>query len=172
MATFHVKAIKPPNFRVDEVRQAILSALHAEGRLQVKMLKPTVQYWQGEKPKFTHEIGFAKGDAVLMVGPSGSLMGVQKWVWIDEGTKSHWVYPKRAKLLRFRVGGKPGSQPKTLVTAPAVAGNQWRASKGVYVKGIKARQWSLMVQTERYRPFFEAMNTALEKGLKKANLLP
>ena len=167
MTIFSVKAIKPKYLRVDQVRMAILNALRAEGKQQVKLLEQTTQYWQGDKPKFESAIGLTGKDATLVVGPGGNLEGAKKWQYINEGTKAHWIYPRRAKFLRFRPGHTSGSTPGTLKTRPSRSFGDYVFARQTYVKGIKARGWTIVVIKERYKPFKERMNKAVKDGLKK-----
>ena len=166
MTVFSVKAIKPANLKVDAVRLALLNALRKEGTVQRDLLKGTTKYWEGNKPTFTSEISLAGGDAQLLVGPSGNANGAQKWQYLNEGTKDHWVYPRRARMLRFRPGHTSGSRPGTLDVKPSRSYGDYVYSRGHKVSGIKARNWLLVVQKERYVPFKQAMNEALAKGLK------
>lgn len=167
MTVFSVKAIKPAYLKVDQVRLAILNALRAEGKEQVKLLEQTTQFWQSDKPKFESAISLSGGDAMLLVGPGGSGSGARKWQYLNEGTSAHWIYPRRAKMLRFRPGYTSGSTPGTLTTRPSRTYGDYVFARQAFVKGIKARGWLVVLQKQRYKPFRERMNAAVKAGLQR-----
>jgi len=167
MTVFSVKAIKPASLKVSAVRLELLNALRKEGTVQKNLLKGTTKYWEGDKPTFVSEISLAGNDAVLLVGASGSTKGAEKWQYLDDGTKAYWVYPRRAKMLRFRPGHTSGSRPGTLDVKPSRSYGDYVYSRGHRVSGIKARGWTKVVLKQRYKPFRERMNVALTAGLQK-----
>lgn len=169
MTVFQVKPIKPNNLKVDDVRLAILNALRKEGTVEKKMLEGTTKYWEGEKPRFTSEVSLAGGDAQLLVGVGGSVEAAQKWIHVNDGTKGgYWVYPRKARALRFQPGYTAGSTPNTLKVKPARRYGEFIYRKAAFIKkGIEARNWTIVVLEERYVPFRKAMNDALEAGLRK-----
>ena len=169
MGILQLKAIAPQVKDVKEVRLEILNALRKEGREQARMLRRTVQGWQGATPTFEFEISFAGGDAMLLVGPGGDVKGAQKWVWLDEGTRPHRIVARRAPRLRFQTGYRAGSKPGSWSTGKAQRGQgNWVSVVSVFHPGTEARGWSIMLIEDRYIPFREAMNDAVERGLRKA----
>lgn len=170
---FLVKGIKPARLRVTEVRQKILNALRAEGRDQRKVLEPTVATWKGEKPDFESLIGLergANGSASVLTGPTGSEKAVNKWVWLDLGTKAHIIRARRLPTLIFRVGGfvsktRPGSfqsRGGRRASGPRVR------PRSVSHPGTKARGWSEMATKRRRRPFTRRMVKAMQVGAGQA----
>lgn len=168
MTIFNIKSVKPKGIRTKEIRLEILNALRKEGRKQRDMLKGTVQYWTGARPTFEFKVSLAGGDAMLLVGPAGNTEGAKKWRWLDEGTRPHIIRPRRAPRLRFKVGGQAGSTPGSLSVRPARSGTEWRSAQVVRHPGTEARNWSIQVYEKRYKAFFEEINKAVERGLKKA----
>ncbi|MFA4974450.1 MAG: hypothetical protein WC683_17730 [bacterium] len=167
MTTFMVKPIVPKSLStIKDVRLAILNALRAEGREECKLLQQTTAHWTHDKPRFETLIGFAGGDASLLVGPGGSITGSQKWVWLDEGTRAHEIKPKRARYLVFRTGYSAGSTPGTFATKAASTSGEVARAKIVHHPGTKARGWSILLQKERWRPFRERINKVIEEIAK------
>ena len=164
---FQVKPIKPDYLQVDTVRLELLNALRKEGTASKKLLRQTTENWQGEKPQFKEKISLAGGDTTLLVYPDGSEKAVNKWNWLNEGTKPHVIVPKRAKMLRFQSGYTAGSTPNSLRTRRSRSFGETVYAKRVNHPGIKARNWTILVLKERYVPYRTSMNEALEKGLKK-----
>lgn len=170
MTIFQVKPIKPNKLNVDVVRLALLNALRKEGTEEKKMLEGTTKYWEGAKPKFTSEVSLAGGDAQLLVGVGGDKEAAAKWVRVNDGTKGgYWVFPRRARALRFQPGYDAGSTPNTLDVKPARRYGEFIYRAWVFIKnGIAPRNWTTVVLKARYIPFRQAINEALEKGLRQA----
>lgn len=167
---FMCKGIKPKRLKVKEIRLEILNALRREGTATKKEMEKTVQYWKGDKPRFEVAIGLTGEDASVMVGPTNPIKGARKWQWLDEGTKDRYnVVPKRAKALRFLVGGSPGSSPNSLTVKPARPGTKVVYAKRIKrISGINARNWSELIAKHRKKPFLASMMDALHRGMEKA----
>ena len=163
-----VKPIRPKRLRVDAVRLELLNALRAEGREQVDILKQTVQGWQGETPNFEALIGLGGGEATLIVGPTGSEKAVQKWQWLDEGTKPHTITARRAPFLRFRTLYSPSTTPGEFASRGSMKYGPWARRISVQHPGTEARGWSPKLQQLRKQKFVDAMNDALKRGMEKA----
>jgi len=164
------KPIRPRKLRVDKVRLEILNALRAEGRVVKKELEKTVRNFRGARPGFETLIGLTTKEATVLTGPTGTVKAVQKWKWLDEGTRGPYpITARRAPLLKFRLGYNPGTRPGTLTTRGSYyIGTHWRSKKTVIHPGIKARGWSALVQQRRKKPFIKRMNTAVRVGMAKA----
>jgi len=163
-----VKPIRPKRLRVDAVRLEILNALRAEGREQVDILRQTVQGWQGETPSFEALIGLGGGDATLIVGPTGSEKAVQKWQWLDEGTRPHPITARRAPLLKFRTLYAPSTTVGEFTSRGSMKYGPWAARLSVQHPGTQARGWSSKLQQMRKQRFVDAMNDALRRGMDRA----
>ena len=165
---FQVKAIKPRKLKVDKVRLELLNELRAEGRDEVKILQPTTDNWRGEKPTFEAVIGLSSTEATLIVGPVGSEKAVQKWVWLDEGTRPHPIVARRVPLLKFRTGYRASTTPGSFRSRGAAVSGPWRSAKTVHHPGTVARGWSEMLQSRRKRPYRDRMLAATRRGMEKA----
>ena len=153
-----VKAIKPRKLAIAEIRMEILNALRAEGTVQRNLLKQTVATWEGDKPEFETLIGLDSGNASVMTGPVGSMKGVKKWNWLNEGTRV-----RRAVMSR---NWRSKTSPRSFRSG-AGRGRVVFISKRISMPGIKAREWSKMVQEQRRRPFTARMVGAMRRGLAK-----
>lgn len=165
---FYCVPIKPPALKVDAVRLEILNALTKEGRFQQNELRKTTAGWKGSKPTFQHQVSIAGGDAMLIVGPGGDANGAQKWIWLNDGTKRHWVAPRRAKSLRFQAFYRAGTTPRKFTSTAGQSSGPFVFSKGHWVSGIAAREWILVLYEQRHIPFRQALNEALSRGMAKA----
>ena len=166
---FEVKAIRPRKLRENKVRLEILNALRAEGRVVEKELEKTVRNFRGARPGFESLIGLTTKEATVLTGPTGTVKAVQKWKWLDEGTRPHVIRAKRAPLLRYRLGYNRGTRPGTLTTRGSYyVGASWRSARLVHHPGTKPVGWSPLVQKRRKKPFIKRMNTAVRVGMAKA----
>ena len=167
MTVFQVRPIKPTLLNIQRVRKSLLDALKAEGKEEAKLLEGTTKYWEGKKPKFEYDVDVGTGDVSLLVGPGGDAEAVEKWQRINDGTKGgRWIYAKKAKALRFQPGYSAGSTPGTLKTKRARRYGPFIYRRAVYIKkGITARDWTSVVLTTRYIPFWNRMDKALRDGL-------
>ena len=153
-----VKAIKPKKLRVAAVRLELLNALRAEGKVQRERFEQTTATWKGEKPDFESLIGLSKGDASVATGPTGDEMGCKKWGWLNDGTRvrralmsSDWK--SKTSRRNFRSG--------------AGAGHAVFISRKLNRPGIKAREWTKLLQEQRRRPYTKRMMDAMRRGLNK-----
>ena len=161
-----MKAIKPKRLQVDAIRLEILNALRREGTEHKKILRKTVETWQGEKPKFETLIGLSGQDATAITGPVGSDKAVNKWHWLNGGTKIRWALMSRdwrSKTTPHKYQSRRGAG------RVVIAGRRAMQSRGIAPRpGIKARGWSEDLTKQRKRPFMRAMIKAMQRGAAKA----
>lgn len=156
------KGIKPQKLRVDKVRLNLLNALRAEGKIVKKEFEKTTRTWKGEKPTFKILISLTSGNATVLVGPGGSTKGAQKWVWLDEGTKSHIIQAKNAPNLVFRTRFTPKTKVGSFSSRSGSINPPWRATSKVNHPGIEAREWTITIVKQRKKPFTKAMIKAAQ----------
>lgn len=165
---FLVKGIKPSRLSIDAYRLEILNQLRAEGRTQKKELDKTTKTWRGEKPKFETLVGLERppGSASVLTGPSGSDKAVNKWVWLNEGTRIRWALMskdwKSKTRPRWFGSGRGGGRV-------VIAGKRAMMRRGIRPRpGIKARGWTPDLQKRRRRPFTRGMVGAMQRASRKA----
>ncbi len=157
------KSIKPKKLKVKQARLNLLNELRKEGHTVKKEFEKTTKTWQGEKPKFEVLIGLTGKDATAIIGPTGSDKAVDKWVWLDQGTRAHIIKPKNKPRLIFQ----PGFKAKTKVNVIGSSGGgsfgpfrRLKAGQNVRHPGIKPRNWTKIVVKQRSPKFAEAMSEA------------
>jgi len=165
-----MKAIKAKKLDFEPFRRALINATEAEGMFQQRELRKTVASWQGARPGFDSLTSIAGGNLTVITGPTGSAEGIQKWTWLDEGTRAHMIRPRRAKRLRFRQGGFRAKTTVGKFTSGAgkPASGPFRFSLGVRHPGTKARGWSALLSKQRKVPFRERVFAALDRAAKAA----
>jgi len=169
MTVFLVKGIKPSRLNVDVYRQEILNDLRAEGKVHQKELKKTTRTWQGETPKFESLIGLERGSsgsASVMTGPTGSDKAVNKWEWLNKGTRIRWALMSRdwQSKTRPRWFGSGRGAGRVII-----AGRRAMTMRGIRPRpGIEARGWSDDLTKRRRRPFTRRMIGAMQRASRKA----
>lgn len=165
---FLVKGIKPKKLQVDAIRMEVLNELRAEGRTQKAELNKTTKTWQGEKPRFETLVGLERppGSASVMTGPTGSDKAVNKWVWLNGGTRIRWALMSKDWQSKTRVRWFGSGRGAGRVV---IAGRRAMQRRGIAPRpGIEARGWSEDLQKRRRRPFTRRMVGAMQRGAGKA----
>lgn len=169
---FVIKGIKPAKLKVRQIRQEILNELRKEGTDQKRELRKTIKEWQGEKPDFESLVSLTRppGGAMVLTGPTGSDMAVNKWTWLDQGTRPHMITARRRPTLAFRYGG---FKPKTKVgrfesSSGQAATGPWVYPRQVRHPGTQARNWSEKLSKQRKNKFRDRMIRAMQRVSAKA----
>lgn len=161
-----MKAIKPKRLKQDAISEEILFALQDEARKQKKLLNQTTSTWSGEKPTFESLIDLSSGgDATVVTGPSGGTKAVNKWTWLDQGTKIRWALMSSDWRSKTRSGTlKSGRGSGSVI----LAGKRAMQARNIRPRpGIVARGWSIMITKMRRRPFTKLVIKAMQKGSKR-----
>lgn len=89
---------------------------------------------------------------VIKEQPTGYLVGTEDDVWnmIDHGTRAHLIVAKRAKRLRFGVGGSPKTRPGFVGSTSGSPGKGAVFAPIVHHPGTTARAWSKLISA-KYR---------------------
>ncbi len=153
------KSIRPGKLKSKSVRAKILNALKAEGKVVKAELEKTTRTWKGAKPTFQVEIGYRRGDVILLIGPGGDKKGAEKWGYLNYGTKPHSIQAKNAPMLVFRGGSgfKPKTKVGTFNSGPGANTGPWMSKFKVQHPGIEARDWTGMIERQRKKKFTAAM---------------
>jgi len=154
MPVIETKVLRPKKLKIDEVRMALLNALRAEGRAIQKEYEKTVATW-AHKPKFEQLIGLDKQQATVLVGTDSRI-----YKFIDEGTRV-----RRAVMSK---DWQSKTTPNVIGSGPG-RGHVVFISKKIALPGIKARNFTKIIQRRRKKPFRNAMLKAARKGAAKAN---
>jgi hypothetical protein len=79
-----------------------------------------------------------KGARLQVTNPARSGVGKPYAVYLEKGTRSHWVRPRLKKALRWRTGGR-GPISSFVATKALGKSNFVFSRRGVYVLGINPR---------------------------------
>ena len=161
MGAFTVKPIRPEKLDSQAVAVEITRVLHGEGKLQVRELGKTVKSWT-RKVGFAYEVDLSGRDASVLTGPATG--NVKIWNYINEGTRTRPIVPKRAKALRFRTGYKAKTRPWHIGSGRSSHTGDWVSTKLVRAHSIQAREWTGTLVSKRKRPFARNINSAIKRG--------
>jgi hypothetical protein len=156
--------LKPKALKIKEVRLRILNELRKEARTVKKEFEKTTATWKGAKPTFEIAIGLTGKDATVVIGPAGNQKGIDKWIWLNDGTKPHPIAAKNVPNLIFRDGRgfKPKTKVKTFSSGPGANVGKWIKKPAVKHPGIEARDWTGEIVRKRRKPFTKNMIKAAE----------
>ena len=89
------------------LEKAIRHEKARKGEDIVKLLEKTVRTWsdKANTPRFSASVRDRGKDVVIEVTITGTQLALDKWKWLDEGTKAHPIVPVRAPALIFRYPG-------------------------------------------------------------------
>lgn len=167
-----LKPIPPPHLDVDQIRLEMLNELRKQAGEIRKELDKTTAMWTGDKPTFKDQsISLAGGNASVATVPTGNEKGVQKWVWLNEGTRAHLVPRSGTATMAFHPRYAAKTRPGRLSSGPGGPQGARIVRRGQWVvSGIEARGWDEALAKQRKRPFGKAMAEAIGRGAKKAGL--
>ena len=128
-----------------------------------KDFEKTVKAWS-RKPKF-EKIVSVDPDVEVLVGTDNKVYG-----YVNDGTRPHLIFPKKAKALSFRWGGKGSYRPKT---KPRFIGSVPGGPTGPkvvrpYVQhpGTKAREFDKTIEKKWRSAFKRRMEKAMRSAAK------
>lgn len=120
----------------------------------------TVQTWN-HKPSFSRTV-ITKGDIV-----EGEVSTKDKiYGYVSEGTKRHFVTPRRARKLSFRSVYNAKTKPGKIPSGGGGASGNTVFSNGHWVKGIEAREFPKHIKKDTEDRFDQYMNEALSNILE------
>ena len=152
------KSLSPKKLRTDKVRLNILNTLRAEGKIIANEFKKTTASWKGEKPKFEVLIGLTGKDASVVIGPTGTDKAVNKWIWLDKGTRKNYpITAKRKPRLVFQSGYSAKTKVGSFGSFPGGSFGPIVSKVKIIHPGIKARGWSVLIVQRRRKRFIQAL---------------
>lgn len=164
------KAIIPAEFDSEAVYDVLRTELEKFGKLYlIPKGETTTRFWK-KSPVWIVETKVVPGEWRLSLKIKGESYLIKRWTYLDEGTKPHRIYPRRAKRLRFTWGGpksyQAGSSPNQLFTSrPSVRGvTTYR--RYVNHPGFPARGWSILIKNDSEKPLLSWMRAAMSNAAR------
>jgi hypothetical protein len=152
------KPLSPKKLNTPKIRQAIIKVLEAEGKAIASEFQKTTSSWQGEKPRFEVLADISGRDATVLVGPTGTDKAVNKWVWLDKGTRKNYpITAKRKPRLVFQSGYSAKTKVGSFGSFPGGSFGPIVSKVKIIHPGIKAREWSILIVQRRRKRFVQAL---------------
>ena len=173
-AIFSMEAIYPKEpFSSNRVRAYVLNALKDEAKIIKKHLDLTVENWL-HKPTFNDKILYgspttASGmlmdvkDPRIYAYPMGTYKAVSEWTFVNNGTRVRYIGFKKGYVPMTHVPGSFGNnRPRwnTYMTSYRIHNDKKPRP------GIKARNWTGILQRYRQPIFKKKIDEAIRKGLE------
>ena len=148
------KTIKPTKLNLEAIRIELEKAVTFEGDAIRKEYEKTTRTWK-RKPVFEVVPEVSNTKVEVLVGTDDKI-----YKFLDEGTKVRYATMSpdwQSKTTPGFIGSGPGRGRKLFVR------------KDRPRPGIKARDFSKIIQKRRQKPFQQSMIKAMQKGADKAN---
>lgn len=127
----------------------------------VRMLDRVVSNWD-HAPEFRTRMTVVMGGIAFDVFPVGP--NKQIFIWVDKGTRDHWVAPRRARALAFQQYYAPHTQAGGGYGGPGKAFGPMCFSRGHNVSGIRAREITRAVAEEAKPLLVQAIRDAIREA--------
>lgn len=120
---------------VNALERAIDKALDDTADFTKEQFDKTAQTWN-DKPSF-----------VVSKTKAGRSVYTRHRVWnmLNKGTRAHPIRPKRAKVLRFSVGGKSKTRPRIIGSTRGSTGTTPVVARRVMHPGTEPREWDIVI---------------------------
>lgn len=157
-----VKGIKPAKMKIEAIRQEMLRELEKQGKETEREFNKTVASWNGDKPKFESLVNLTGNSAELLTGPTGNKKALDKFKWLDEGTRIRWAVMSKGwqSKTRRRFVGSGGGRGRVVIMGRRAMQKRHIAPR----PGIEAREWTPTIQARRKPKFISAMLAATRRG--------
>lgn len=162
MAVVKSKVIKPAKLKDKDMRLELLNGLRTVARAVERDYKETVKTWE-RKPEFETIISLRGGKAEFLVGTSDLI-----YKYVDEGTKPHPIFPKKAKFLRFQSGYQAKTTPGIIGSKAGGRSGSEVFSRGVMHPGSKPRKFSELINKKYKSRFKDKMHDSMKRAAKKS----
>lgn len=167
--TISLRAITPrraPTIDMKKVERELRDTLQRQVKPDIlEAFESTVRTWK-TPVKFRAGV-FVGGDEISVnVFPSGN-PGAQIWAWLDEGTRRHYVAPRRrGGVLAFQPAYEAKTVPGLVGSGPGGASGPFAFSRGHWVSGIPARKWTQKIAQAARRDYSRKIENALRRAVK------
>lgn len=153
------KAIKPKRINEKAMYDILNRELESISKDILFDFEVTAYTWN-HKPEFTRLVSIGPSSVDILVGTDDEI-----YKYIDEGTKKHFVGPKKKGVLAWRTNYVPKTSPGSMIaTGGGASGPFAFDSKGHMVSGIKARKFTKTIQKSWEKKF----KSRMEKAMKEA----
>ena len=156
-----MRFISPGVLNSKAFRKEIEDELHRQLKILMGDCKMITRTWDHDV-EFKTDIKFGADDSVSISTRD------KPFIYLDQGTREHWVKPRRGGALAFHSKYKAKSRPRMIGSVQGGGSGPMAYSKGHKVKGIQPREYFKTMKDIRESGFERAMVKAFERGCKNA----
>jgi hypothetical protein len=164
-SALQIKVIKPARFKDEAFKAAIQAAAKEVADEMVLDFRETTRPWK-HKVKF-EEVIAVDPNVEILVGTDDEVFG-----FVNNGTKPHAIFPRKAKALAFQWGGKgsyrPKTKPKVIGSTPGGPSGPKVALPYVQHPGTDAREFDVTIE-KKWKPRFKRLMEAAMSEAAKAS---
>ena len=158
--TISLKPILPSKFPIGApkgIKGRLEKALRKEAKHDKRWLKKTTRTWKGKKPRFKADIEITGNSMVMDIIPFGNEKAVNKWKWLNAGTKVRWAVMSGNFRSKTQAGMKRPTSRRGR-GGPVIVGKKAMRKRNIAARpGIKARKWTQLVRKIREPIFLRQM---------------
>ena len=129
-----------------QLHQETQKYLNDIGTLYVSLADKTIEGWK-RPPGFEYKISFpGKGNLRLTVRLTGTKLNKNKWLWMDAGTASRTIVPRKSSYLRYRRDYKASTSKGVIGSGANAKSGPWVTRTSVSNHSIEARHLNDAIQ--------------------------
>ena len=145
-----------------KVRAEIENGMKRYTKLVSKYFRTTTQTWKkSHQPKFNPHVRVSKKAITGTVSTTARI-----YRYVSEGTKRHYVRPRRAGSLAFPSGYTAKTSQGNIPARNGGSSGNTVFSRGHWVSGIKARKFDIQIRDDTADRFEQYMNFAIQNSVE------
>lgn len=159
-----IRAVLPKKNPLDpkEYQKAEQEARMKAARRVRDQFKRTTRTWKRQPEFVVRTQPMPRGYIRIVAGTDDKI-----WGYIDKGTPTRYIVPRRARFLRFRVPYGAKTTPGLLTSKAGFVGNQWVSKRRVKHR-IKARGFSKIIARQERDRLKREIDAAFQNVTRRA----
>ncbi len=160
------ETVKPPALKLDAMYAVLEAEMAKYAKFIQRDFENIVRPWSAPKPSFKVESEMNPVFIEIRVVVGGPDKGVEKWNYVNAGTRPHTIKPRGAGVLAFPSAYHAGSKPGSKFTSKASSGGETVFTKEVHHPGTQGRDFTGQIEKDHEKPLAEWMKAAMSKAAK------
>lgn len=141
------RVIRPKPVKRGAITDVWITQANKIGILMAKDYSDITKNWGSGGLQFKYKVTGRDKIVITVQALNPTSKAAERWGYLDKGTKSHIIRPKNPNgVLAFPSWYKSGSRPNSLFVGASSSGGPTIFAKKVKVKGIKPRNWSILMR--------------------------
>lgn len=156
---FKLTPIIPRPLNISGLQHALIDGMRDMGERIREEFEDTTKTWEHQptwEPKTT--IPVISADAIQVTTETGD----SRYRWVSEGTQSHPIYPRNAKVLAFPGTFIPKTSPGIIGSGVGMSGPVDQVRNWVAHPGVEARKFAETIAKNNKNNFSITMGRAMK----------